>query len=50
MTEEELQENIVAIRRASAEIRTPEDARQKLIEDGFITEDGELTPDYRQAQ
>jgi hypothetical protein len=47
MSEQELEECLEAIRQSSEQVKTAEEARQKLLEDGFITEDGELSPEYR---
>lgn len=47
MSEQELQEYLEAVRKALEKDETPDEARQKLIEEGFITEEGELSPEYR---
>ena len=47
MSEQELQECLEAIRQSSQRYHTQEEARRQLIEGGFLTEDGELSPNYR---
>ena len=47
MSEQEYRECLEALRQSSERIQTPEEARKSLIEEGFITEDGELSPNYQ---
>ena len=48
MTKQELEEFLLAMERVRAEhAATPEKARKFLMEEGLITETGELTPWYR---
>ena len=48
MTEQELKELLAAMERVRAEhASTPEKARQFLIEEGFLTENGELAEPYK---
>jgi hypothetical protein len=47
MTEEELQEFLVAMAKLRAEnTATPEKARQVLIEEGYLTSTGEIAEPY----
>jgi hypothetical protein len=47
MSEQDYQDCLEAIRQDIGRNQTREEARQQLMDEGFITEDGELTPDYR---
>ena len=47
MSEQDYQECLEAIRQSSERSQTPDEARRQLIEEGFITSDGELAPAYR---
>ena len=47
MSEQDYQECLEAIRQDSERDQTREEARQQLIKEGFITEDGDLSPNYR---
>ncbi len=47
MSEQEYKECIEAIRQASEQCQTQEEARRQLFEEGFITENGELSPNYQ---
>jgi hypothetical protein len=50
MTEQELKEFLAAMARVRAvHLATPEKARQFLMEEGVINENGELTEPYRPA-
>lgn len=48
MSEQELQEYLKAIRHASEEVKSREDALKKLVEEGFLTADGRLSPNYQE--
>jgi hypothetical protein len=48
MSDKELQEFIEALKRVDEQsLATPETARRLLIEEGFLTEQGELAEPYR---
>ena len=50
MSEQELKEMLAAMERVRAvHMSTPEKARQLLMEEGVIDENGELTEPYRPA-
>ncbi len=49
MTEQEYRECLEAIRQDTERTRTREEARQQLRDEGFITEDGSLSPNYENS-
>lgn len=47
MSDQELKEFIEALRRVDEDHDTPERARQLLVEEGVLTQDGQLAEPYR---